>query len=64
MLLLIIAVWVILTIPVGIIVGRGIAARRSTGNRSSKSAAKSASRVVKTKLGKPAQGKPPQMPAA
>jgi hypothetical protein len=54
MLLLVVAIWFLLTIPVGIVVGRRIAARRSTGNKSVESAQKSAPRDVRTKLGKSA----------
>jgi hypothetical protein len=54
MLLLVVAVWFILTIPVGILVGRGIAARRSKCNSSADSARKSVWQVVRAKLGKSA----------
>jgi hypothetical protein len=54
MLLLVVVVWFILTIPVGIIVGRRIAARRSTEARTLDSAAKSIRRFVRAKLGKSA----------
>ena len=54
MLLLVVAVWFILTIPVGIVVGRRIAAGRSTGNSPAQSAAQNARRVVVTKIGKSA----------
>lgn len=54
MLLLVVAVWFILTIPVGIVVGRRIAARRSSGKNPAQSAAQPARRVVVTKIGKSA----------
>jgi hypothetical protein len=54
MLFLAVALWFMLTIPVGIFVGRRIAARRSTDKRACDHAAASKLRTIATKLDKSA----------